>query len=191
MSDTELIDSTIAWLRCCAVLRCGAPALSEQGRATDNPRVSGQVEATEVQVAPEVGGRVLEIPVVEGDRVEEGRCDRHARYARRRSGAAARAGRARAGADAQLRLLQAGSRPEDIRQARGAGDGGRRATWPRRRPSWRPPRRTFSDSSSCCRTTPARRSSATMRRREGMWRRDRRGVGAGAREPRRERPWRG
>ena len=29
-----------------------------------------------MQVAPEVGGRVLEIPVVEGDRVEEGRSDR-------------------------------------------------------------------------------------------------------------------
>ncbi len=35
-------------------------------------RVSGHVEATEVQVAPEVGGRLLELRVDEGDRVSAG-----------------------------------------------------------------------------------------------------------------------
>jgi HlyD family secretion protein len=81
-----------------------------------NPRVSGQVEATEVQVSPEVGGRVLEIPVVEGDRIRKG--DRIALLDTRDAELALQRARAeRAQADAQLRLLQAGSRPEDIRQA--------------------------------------------------------------------------
>jgi len=39
---------------------------------TDKPRVSGQVEATEVHVSSEVGGRILEVPVAEGSRVKRG-----------------------------------------------------------------------------------------------------------------------
>ena len=35
-------------------------------------RVSGHVEATEVRLAPEMGGRVLTLDVKEGDRVEKG-----------------------------------------------------------------------------------------------------------------------
>jgi HlyD family secretion protein len=81
-----------------------------------NPRVSGQVEATEIQVAPEVGGRVLDLPVVEGDRIKKG--DLIATLDTRDADLALQRARAeRAQADAQLRLLQAGSRPEDIRQA--------------------------------------------------------------------------
>lgn len=38
----------------------------------DRVRVSGQVEATDVQVAPQVGGRLLELHVAEGDRVQKG-----------------------------------------------------------------------------------------------------------------------
>src|SRR5438477_8378020 len=84
--------------------------------ATGYPRVSGQVEATEVQVAPEVGGRVVDIPVVEGDRAKKG--DVLARLDTRDVELALQRAQAdRAVADAQLRLLQAGSRPEDIRQA--------------------------------------------------------------------------
>jgi HlyD family secretion protein len=80
-------------------------------------RASGYVEATEVRVAPEVGGRVLEIKVDEGDRVEAGtllaRLDTSdTEIAIRRVEAE------RAQAQAQLRLLQAGARPEEIRQAR-------------------------------------------------------------------------
>jgi HlyD family secretion protein len=80
-------------------------------------RASGYVEATEVRVAPEVGGRVLEIKVDEGDRVDAGtllvRLDTSdTEIATRRVGAE------RAQAQAQLRLLQAGARPEEIRQAR-------------------------------------------------------------------------
>jgi HlyD family secretion protein len=79
-------------------------------------RVSGYVEATEVRVAAEVGGRLLEVKVAEGDRVTAGdvvaRIDTAGvELARRRAEAA------RAQAQAQLALLRAGSRQEDIRQA--------------------------------------------------------------------------
>ena len=36
------------------------------------PRASGYVEATEVRVSPEVGGRVVELEVNEGDRLDVG-----------------------------------------------------------------------------------------------------------------------
>ena len=79
-------------------------------------RVSGHVEATEVHVAAEVGGRILELRAAEGDRLNRGDViatvdtrDTELQIQR------ARADRATAGA--QLRLLEAGSRVEDIRQA--------------------------------------------------------------------------
>jgi HlyD family secretion protein len=82
----------------------------------DRARVSGHVEADDVQLAAEVGGRVLELTVAEGDRVAAGqvigRLD-----TRDAELAIARARAERAQADAQLRLLMAGSRHEDIRQA--------------------------------------------------------------------------
>jgi HlyD family secretion protein len=82
----------------------------------DRVRVSGQVEATEVQVAALVGGRLLELTPDEGDRVEAGelvaRLD-----ATDTELALARARAERDQADAQLRLLRAGARIEDIRQA--------------------------------------------------------------------------
>ena len=110
MSDTS---PAIAWLLCVTALLL--PACRSKA-AAGNPRVSGQVEATEVQVAPEVGGRVLDIPVVEGNRAAKG--DVVARLDTRDVDLALQRAQAdRAAADAQLRLLQAGSRPEDIRQA--------------------------------------------------------------------------
>jgi HlyD family secretion protein len=82
----------------------------------DQLRVSGHVEATEVQAAAEVGGRLVELRAAEGDRIEAGAIiakldteDAMLQIARTRAD--------RAGAVAQLRLLQAGSREEDIRQA--------------------------------------------------------------------------
>jgi HlyD family secretion protein len=79
-------------------------------------RVSGHVEADDVQLSAEVGGRVLELTVAEGDRVTAGQVI--ARLDTREAELAiARAKAERAQADAQLRLLQAGSRQEDIRQA--------------------------------------------------------------------------
>ena len=79
-------------------------------------RVSGQIEATEVQVAPEAGGRILDMPINEGDRVKQG--DLVAQLDTRDIQLALQRAQAeRNQAEAQLRLLQAGSRPEDIRQA--------------------------------------------------------------------------
>lgn len=79
-------------------------------------RVSGRVEATEVRLAPDAGGRVLELAVAEGDRIAVGalvvRLD-----TRDTEIALARAAADHAGADAQLRLLLAGARDEDVRQA--------------------------------------------------------------------------
>lgn len=83
---------------------------------TDRVRVSGQVEATDVQVAAPVGGRLLELRVAEGDRVAAG-----AIVAQLDTEDAkltlSRAQADRQQADAQLRLLLAGARPEDVRQA--------------------------------------------------------------------------
>lgn len=79
-------------------------------------RVSGYVEATEVRVAAEVGGRLLDVKVAEGDRVTAG--DIVARIDTADVELAIRRAEAeRAQAQAQLALLRAGSRPEDIRQA--------------------------------------------------------------------------
>ena len=101
---------------------CGIGATACRGKAAEGPaRASGYVEATEVRVAPEVGGRVVELAVSEGDRVAEGaliaRLDASDLLLTRRKAEADRDQAA-----AQLRLLQAGSRPEDIRQARAQAD---------------------------------------------------------------------
>jgi membrane fusion protein YbhG len=85
--------------------------------APDNTlRVSGHVEATEVHVSAEVGGRLLELRVDEGDRVKSG--DVLAKVDTRDTELQTQRARAeRATAVAQLRLLEAGSRVEDVRQA--------------------------------------------------------------------------
>src|SRR5262249_50852966 len=70
------------------------------------PRVTGYVEATDVRVAPEVGGRVLEIGFKEGDRIATGamlaKID-----TRETEIAIQRATADRQQMDAQLRLLKA------------------------------------------------------------------------------------
>jgi HlyD family secretion protein len=79
-------------------------------------RASGYVEATDVRVSAEVGGRVTEMKVAEGDRVSAG--DLIARIDTSDTALALqRAAAEREQAQAQLQLLRAGSRPEDIRQA--------------------------------------------------------------------------
>ena len=56
-----------------ALIAAAGVSTACRGRQADGPlRASGYVEATEVRVAPEVGGRVLEIKVDEGDRVDTG-----------------------------------------------------------------------------------------------------------------------
>jgi len=82
----------------------------------DRIRVSGYVEATEVGVAAEVGGRVLERLVDEGDRVAAGQVV--ARLDTRDTELAlARVAAERDQAQALVRLLLAGARIEDLRQA--------------------------------------------------------------------------
>jgi HlyD family secretion protein len=97
-----------------------AATLLAAGCATDPPsdrlRVSGHVEATETRLAPDVGGRILTLAVKEGDRVQAGQVvltldtrDAHLAIDRVKAEQAA--------AEAQLRVVQAGARVEDIRQA--------------------------------------------------------------------------
>jgi HlyD family secretion protein len=86
-----------------------------QGQASAG-RASGYVEATEVRVAPEVGGRVVELKVDEGDRVDVGALI--ARLSTTDTELAIRRAEAeRDQAAAQVRLLLAGARPEQIREA--------------------------------------------------------------------------
>jgi HlyD family secretion protein len=103
----------LAALGLAAVAAVGA---CRQQAPADRVRASGYIEATDVQVAPEVGGRLVELKVDEGDRVGAG--DLIARLDTTDAALALRRARAeRDQADAQLRLLLAGSRVEDIRQA--------------------------------------------------------------------------
>jgi HlyD family secretion protein len=83
---------------------------------SDRLRVSGHVEATETRLAPEAGGRILTLTVKEGDRVQPGQVvmtldTRDVQLAIDRARAD------QAAADAQLRLVMAGARVEDVRQA--------------------------------------------------------------------------
>lgn len=101
-----------------------ASAACREAPPTDRVRASGQVEATEVQVASPVGGRLVEINVTEGQRVEAGAIVAQLETADAEL-ALARAKAEREQADAQLRLLRAGARPEDIRQAEAQVDAAR------------------------------------------------------------------
>jgi HlyD family secretion protein len=83
---------------------------------SDRVRASGSVEATEVQISSQVGGRLVELKVAEGDRVTVGQTiaqldTTDILLVLRRASAD------RDLAAAQLALLVAGSRQEDIRQA--------------------------------------------------------------------------
>jgi HlyD family secretion protein len=103
-----LLSSLVASLSVLSACAEEAPA--------DRLRVSGHAEATETRIAPDAGGRVLTLTVKEGDRVDAGQVlltldTRDADLA------IARARAEQAGAEAQLRLVQAGARDEDLRQA--------------------------------------------------------------------------
>jgi HlyD family secretion protein len=99
----------------CVIAAVSIAACRESAPATA-ARVSGQVDATEVYVASEVGGRVLEITAAEGDRLKQG--DVIGRLDTRDVELALQLAAAeRAQADAQLRLLLSGARVEDVRQA--------------------------------------------------------------------------
>ncbi len=102
----------------CGVVATAAMLLVAGCRSKVSPdrvRVSGQVEATDVQISPEVGGRLLDLRVDEGDRVTAGQVIAKLDTA----DTDLALGRARADreqAAAQLSLAVAGSRTEDIRQ---------------------------------------------------------------------------
>ena len=93
-----------------AVGACRGPAGPEL------PRATGYVEATEIRVAAKVAGRVKTVDVTEGARVTAGAtvatlATTDVDFALQR----ARAERARAVAD--VRVVEAGARVEDVRQA--------------------------------------------------------------------------
>jgi len=97
------------------VALAAAPACTGQD-APSAPRASGYVEATEVRVASRVPGRVAEVRADEGQRVAAG--DILVVLSTREIDLALdRARSERDQAVARLRLLQAGAREEDIRQA--------------------------------------------------------------------------
>ena len=105
-----------SWLAAIGFGLIAASVACREPEPSNTIRVSGHVEATEVRVASDVGGRLIELRVMEGDRVAAGdligrldATDTEMQIARARAD--------RAGAEAQLRALQAGARPEDIRQA--------------------------------------------------------------------------
>jgi HlyD family secretion protein len=99
-----------------AVVALAAGAACRDKGPVNNIRVSGYVEATEVQVSSEVGGRIVELPIAEGDTITAGSVIARLDPADV-SLAILRAKAERDGADAQLRLLLAGARAEDVRQA--------------------------------------------------------------------------
>ena len=97
------------------ILTAFAAACADEA-PSDRIRVSGHVEATETRIAPEAGGRILTLTVKEGDRVQAGQVvmtldTRDLQLSIQRAQAE------RAAADAQLRLVMAGARVEDLRQA--------------------------------------------------------------------------
>jgi len=99
-----------------AIVLIGAAAACSRDDATGPPRASGFVEATDVRVSAKWPGQVETVVPVEGARVEAGATlvtmsttDIELALQRTRAELAQ--------ADAQWRLLQAGARPEEIRQA--------------------------------------------------------------------------
>ena len=89
------------------------------GADTGHLKASGIIEAHQIEVAPEMGGVILELPVHEGDLVEEGQLlvqmDTDVIDAQLEQAAAAVAV-----AQAQLELVKAGPREEQLRQAEAA-----------------------------------------------------------------------
>lgn len=107
------LGARLAWAGVLSLsLAPGCKAKPAENRA----RASGYVEATEVRIASEVGGRLLQLRVSEGDRVVAGSV-----VAVLDTGeielTLARARAERAQAEAQVRLVHAAPRQEDVRQA--------------------------------------------------------------------------
>ena len=100
------------------IVVAAAVAAACGGRAQESAqRASGYIEATDVRVAPQVGGRLIEVAVAEGDGVAAGALIAKLETADTEI-ALRRAEADRDQAVAALKLLEAGARGEDIRQAR-------------------------------------------------------------------------
>jgi len=101
--------------RLATAIALAAAAACSEPPPSDRIRVSGHVDATEVRIGPDAGGRILTLTVKEGDRIQQGQTiltldTRDTQLAIDRAKAE------QAAAEAQLRLVRAGSRVEDIRQ---------------------------------------------------------------------------
>jgi HlyD family secretion protein len=86
------------------------------GGADDALALSGTIEGTQVDVSAKIPGRIAELTVREGDRVERGRVLVRL-DAEELTAEAKRAEGALAAAQAQVRDLVAGARPEEIKEA--------------------------------------------------------------------------
>jgi len=116
-----------------------------------------------VRIAPEVGGRLIDLNVAEGDRVKAGDIIAQLDTADITL-ALQRAAAERLAADAQLRLLLAGARDEDIRQAE-AQLAAAEAELAASRQELTSAERDLKRFESLLPPIPAPRSRATMRRR--------------------------
>ena len=163
--DVPVDDRSACW----RLRSASAPAGATPDRRT--AAASGYVEATDDPRRGQ-GRRAASsaVDVVEGARVAAGDV---ARRARRRptstSRSAARAPSARR-PTAQLRLLRAGARPEDIRQAEAQVAAATRRPTRRRSRARRGPRRRSAVRAAAANNAPARPSSATMPSRAASWR---------------------
>jgi HlyD family secretion protein len=103
-------------LRAMIVLSSLVAAACTPETPANEVRATGHVEATEVRLAPKVGGRLVELSAKEGDlitaRAVVARVD-----PRDMELAVARAKAEQQQAEAELRLVQSGARPEEIAQA--------------------------------------------------------------------------
>lgn len=102
--------------RLATAIALAAAAACSEPPPSDRICVPGHVDATEARIGPDAGGRILTLTVKEGDRIQQGQTiltldTRDTQLAIDRAKAE------QVAAEAQLRLVRAGSRIEDIRQA--------------------------------------------------------------------------
>lgn len=93
--------------------------IKDRGKVDQTIRVSGNIEAQEVNIGFKISGRIASLPVQEGDWVEKGAIvgkldDKDFRHRLELTQASLRT------AEARLERLLAGSRPEEIREAEAA-----------------------------------------------------------------------
>ena len=135
-------------------------AACQEAAPSDRLRVSGQVEATNVQVSSAVAGRIIAIDTAEGQRVSQDATIVRLDTADATLGLL-RAQAERAQAEAQLRLVMAGPRGENVRQAEAAVASANANVPPPLAPISPPPTPMSCASRVWSMRTPDRASSAT------------------------------